>query len=79
MSTIARRSKTKKERFILEGKDGSCFELRPIAKSVTKKAVPAKKRVYKKEFIEGLKQAIAEADAGPVYSHKQVKKMFQIK
>lgn len=79
MPTIARRSKAKKERFILQSKDGICFELRPVVKAVAKKGVPTKKPVYKKEFLEGLKQAIADSDAGGrVYTTEQVRKHFSL-
>ncbi len=68
--TFARR-RTTKERLVLRSKDGLCFELRPIREKI----IQPKKQIYKKEFLEGLKKAIADTDAGGrVYTTEQVRK-----
>lgn len=65
---IARRSKEKKEKYILQSKDGYCFELRAVSK------LTPKKKVYKESFIKAIHEAEEDVKAGRVHSFEEVVK-----
>lgn len=69
MTKVRGRTRKRNEQFILMHKNEPVFELRPLTK----------KEIKEQKLMVLIQEAKEDVKAGRVYTHEQVKKMFNMK